>query len=126
MRVLINPHGVWGRLVFRHGSACTLIVSPPVIQEILEVLHRPELTRRFRSIAGLNLAHVIDILGRAEAVEVDHVPPVSRDPKGDQFLATAVVARADSVVTEDNDLLVLGAHQGIAIVTVSQFLNTLG
>jgi uncharacterized protein len=81
--------------------------------------------RRFRSLAGVNLAQVIDILDRAEVVEVDDVPPVSRDPKDDTFLATAVAARADYVVTEDNDLLVLGAHQGIQIVTAGRFLAVL-
>ena len=122
VRALINPHGIWGRLIFRHGHAYALIISPPVVQEILEVLHRPELTRRFRSLEGLDLARVIEILDHAEAVEVETVPAVSRDPKDDKFLATAVAARADYLVTEDNDLLVLDAHQGIPIVTASQFL----
>src|SRR5688572_5740759 len=107
VRALINPHGIWGRLIFQHGRAYTLIISPPVVEEILDVLHRPELTRRFRSLVGLDVARVIAILDHAEAVELQDVPAVSRDPKDDKFLATAVAARADYVVTEDNDLLVL-------------------
>jgi uncharacterized protein len=122
VRALINPLGIWGRLNFQHGHAYALIISPPVVEEILEVLHRPELTSRFRSLAGLDLARVIEILDQAEAVELQDVPAVSRDPKDDKFLATAVAARADYLVTEDDDLLVLGAHHGIPIVTASQFL----
>jgi uncharacterized protein len=122
VRALINPLGIWGRLIFQHGHAYALIISPPVVEEILEVLHRPELTSRFRSLAGLDLARVIEILDQAEAVELQDVPAVSRDPKDDKFLATAVAARADYLVTEDDDLLVLGAHHGIPIVTASQFL----
>jgi putative PIN family toxin of toxin-antitoxin system len=125
VRALINPHGIWGRLIFQHTTAYALIISPPVVEEILEVLHRPELTRRFRSVAGLDLTRIVDILDRAEAVAIDDVPPVSRDPKDDKFLATAIAARADYIVTEDNDLLVLGAHQGIQIVTAGQFLAIL-
>jgi hypothetical protein len=41
VRALINPHGIWGRLVFQRATAYALIISPPV-EEILEVLHRPE------------------------------------------------------------------------------------
>ena len=37
-------------------------------------------------------------------------PQVSRDPKDDKFLATAVASEADYVVSEDRDLLDLGAH----------------
>jgi predicted nucleic acid-binding protein len=84
VRALINPFGVWGRLIFEHGDAYTLIVSPPVVEEILDVLHRPELTGRFRSLAGLDVARVIAILDHAEAVELRDIPAVSRDPKDRQ------------------------------------------
>ena len=122
VRALINPFGVWGRLIFQHGHAYTLIISPPVAEEILEVLHRPELTRRFRSLAGLDVARVIEILDDAEAVELHNVPAVSRDPKDDKFLATAVAAGAEYLVTEDNDLLVLDPYEGLRIVTAGRFL----
>ena len=39
VRALINPHGIWGRLIFQHADAYTLVISPPVVAEILEVLH---------------------------------------------------------------------------------------
>ena len=122
VRTLINPFGVWGRLIFQHGHAYTLIISPPVVEEILEVLHRPELTRRFRSLVGLDVARVIEILDDAEAVELHNVPAVSRDPKDDKFLATAVAAGAEYLVTEDNDLLVLDSYRGLRIVTAGRFL----
>src|SRR4051812_2367849 len=102
--LLINPHGLWGRLVFQRADAYDLIVSPPVLQEIVEVLHRPELTRRFRSLAGLDVRQVIHMLGRAEMVEIDEIPTVSRDRKDDKFLATAAAAGADYLVSEDNEL----------------------
>lgn len=125
VRALINPFGVWGRLIFEHGHAYTLIVSPPVVEEILEVLHRPELTRRFRSLVGLDVGRVIEILDDAEAVELQDIPAVSRDPKDDKFLATAAAAQADFLVTEDNDLLVLDPYEGCRIVTAGSFLATL-
>jgi putative PIN family toxin of toxin-antitoxin system len=125
VRALINPHGVWGRLVFQHGAAYTLVVSPPVVSETLEVLHRPELTRRFRTLLGLDLARILEILDRAEVVEIEEIPAVSRDLKDDKFLATAAAAQADFLVTEDNDLLLLDPYEGCRIVTARRFLAAL-
>ena len=45
------------------------------------------------------------------------VPKVSRDPDDDHVLACAVSAKADRIVSGDNDLLTLKQHRGIAILT---------
>ena len=50
---------------------------------------------------------------------------VSRDPDDDAVLACALAARADLVVSGDNDLLVLKSFEGIPIVTVSQAVRTI-
>jgi putative PIN family toxin of toxin-antitoxin system len=52
-------------------------------------------------------------------------PPVCRDPDDDVVLATAVVGRAEAIVTGDDDLLVLRSHAGIPILTPRQFLERL-
>jgi len=49
----------------------------------------------------------------------------SRDPKDNPFLACAVAARADYLVSNDRDLLVLKKPFGISIVTPVQFLRVL-
>jgi predicted nucleic acid-binding protein len=49
--------------------------------------------------------------------------PFCRDPDDDLIVATAVVAMADRLVTGDNDLLILGEHHGVRIVTPRQFLD---
>ncbi|MBV9453409.1 MAG: putative toxin-antitoxin system toxin component, PIN family, partial [Rubrobacter sp.] len=66
-------------------------------------------------------------LSEAELVELpaDNIPQVSRDPKDNKFLATAVLGDAEYVVSEDRDLLDLGKHQGIRIVDISVFLKIL-
>ena len=125
VRALINPYGLWGRLVFRNRGRYELVVSPPVVRELLDVIHRPEVTRRFRSLAGLDVREVLQLVEEATVVMIDDVPPVSRDPKDDVFLATALAAEADYVVSEDNDLLVLGSHGDARIVTAATFLEVL-
>jgi len=51
--------------------------------------------------------------------------PVCRDPDDDQVMATASAARADVILTGDNDLLALKAHRGIRIVSPRQFVTRL-
>ncbi|MGH2470091.1 MAG: putative toxin-antitoxin system toxin component, PIN family [Chloroflexota bacterium] len=54
------------------------------------------------------------------------MPGVSRDSKDDKFLATAVAAGANYLVSEDEDLLVLKNHQGVQVVNIAAFLAVLG
>ena len=98
----------------------------PIIREILEVLKRPEITREIRFVAGLDTRRVLDLLSQAELVELPaDIPQVSRDPKDDKFLATAVLGEADYVASEDRDLFDVGEYQGIEIVEVGAFLKIL-
>ncbi|MEO7190271.1 MAG: putative toxin-antitoxin system toxin component, PIN family [Vicinamibacterales bacterium] len=50
---------------------------------------------------------------------------VCRDATDDVVLATAVAAEANTIVTGDQDLLVLGSYQGISIVSPRSFLERL-
>lgn len=125
VRGLINPYSRCGRLLFDRADEYLLIVSPPVIAEYLDVLQRPELTRKYRSIATRDSRAVLDLLATAEIVELIDIPMVSRDRKDDPFLATAHTGAADYLVSEDRDLLDLGAHEGTPIVTAETFLGLL-
>ncbi|MGA2167823.1 MAG: putative toxin-antitoxin system toxin component, PIN family [Terracidiphilus sp.] len=54
---------------------------------------------------------------------VDAVPG---DPDDNRVLECAVDGQADFIVSGDKHLLRLGSHAGIAILTVRQFLQTVG
>ena len=69
---------------------------------------------------------VLNLLASADIVEIDSIQPVSRDVKDDKFLATAHAAKADYLVTEDQDLLVLEEYKGVKIITAERFLEILG
>ena len=122
VRSLINPHGIWGQLVFEHAASYWLILSKPVAQQ---VLHRPELTRRFRSLAHMDTQRVISLRKQAESVEVRTVPALSRDPNDNKFLATAAAGNADYLVSEDEDLLILKQYKGVRIVDAQSLLRVL-
>lgn len=125
VRALINPHSACGRLLFAYCSQFQLIVSPPLIREVIKVLHRPELTRKFRSLGRLDLARVLQILAAAESVDPGSFEPVSRDPNDDAILATARVASADYLVSDNKDLLVLHPYEGVQIVGCQELLRVL-
>jgi putative PIN family toxin of toxin-antitoxin system len=125
VRSLLNPLSYSGRVIFTHTDQYRLILSAPVIREILEVLQRPEITRKIRFVAGMDTKRVLDLLSQAELVQLSEIPQASRDPKDDKFLATAVMGEADYVVSEDRDLLDLGEYRGIKIVDVETFLKLL-
>ncbi len=59
-------------------------------------------------------------------VVLDEVKGSCRDAKDDQFLALCIAARANSLVSSDQDLLVLDPWRGIAIRTPAQFLAESG
>ncbi len=125
VRCLLNPRSLRGRLVFDHEADFELIVSEPVREEIVRVVARPELTRKYRFVAGKGRETVLRWLAAATLVQVTDMPRVSRDATDDKFLATAKAARADFLVTEDEDLLVLGEYEGTRIVDTRTFLRQL-
>lgn len=47
---------------------------------------------------------------------------ICRDPKDNKYLELAVNGQAESIITGDQDLLILHPFQSINIVTVNDFL----
>jgi len=125
VRSLMSPYGWWARLVFDYADRYTLVVSEPVVKELTEVLHRPALTRKYRPLATRSISTILSLLAAAEWVDTPDIPPVSRDPKDDKFLATAKAGQADYLVSEDRDLLDLDEYEGIQIITAEEFLHIL-
>ena len=83
------------------------------LEEVLVVrfAHTPSLARTVR--AEIELLAVV--------VDASDPEPVARDPDDDAVLAAALAGQASIIVTGDRDLLVLGEHHGIRIVTPSDF-----
>lgn len=123
VRSLINPKSFWGRLIFEYSSSYRLFVSQPVLLELLEVLNREEITKKFKGIKELNNNRILRIVSQAETVEISDIPLVSRDIKDNKFLATSKAADADYLVTEDEDLLVLKEYAGAKIINTATFLD---
>jgi predicted nucleic acid-binding protein len=90
------------------------------------VIHRPELSRKYRAIALRDPETLLARLVDAEAVYPTEILPISRDPDDAVFFATAKAGKAVYIVSEDKDQIAVGTYKGITVVTAEQFLHILG
>lgn len=102
-----------------------LITSPALLAELAEVLARDKFAERIQR-AKLSPSILLeDYATLSYAIEPTGLPePVSRDPDDDQVLACALTAGVDAVVSGDKDLLTLGSHRGIPILSAAVFLSS--
>jgi putative PIN family toxin of toxin-antitoxin system len=121
LRGAMNPASRWGRLLFDEWDRYRLIVSIPIMREVLDVITRPELVLKLRGPAEEDIRRVLALLSSTLVVLPDPIPPICRDPKDDVFIATAVAAKASYLVSEDRDLLDLGAYRSTRIVDAATF-----
>ena len=52
-----------------------------------------------------------------------NIEKICRDSQDDKFIACAVAAQADYIVSGDEDLLVLKKYEQIKIISASEFLK---
>ena len=123
VRAVLKPLGTVGPVLdLLAEKRYKFLYSEATLEEMIDVLARPRLRRRF-PLQGRDPQTVFDlILLRGEAVEPRRRWVACRDPKDDKFLDVAVEGQADVLVSGDDDLLALHPFQGIPIVQPAQFL----
>jgi uncharacterized protein len=98
-----------------------ILMSNSVFLEISEVLLRPKFDRYIDRPKRQNF--IEDLLEIVNFVEIDQQISECRDPKDNKYLELAVCGGAKSIVTGDNDLLVLNPFRGITILNIQAFLE---
>jgi uncharacterized protein len=103
------------------AGTLTLVSSPALLAELAEVAARP----KFKDILARSNTNLELMLTQvrllAEIVDPPPLPErVSRDPDDDAVLALAVAAQPDLIITGDKDLLVLGTHASVPIVSAAE------
>lgn len=137
LRVVLDTNVYVSGTILSHGTpfevleawrrqAYILVTSEAILDEIERVLRYPRIRDRY-GIGEQDIARLVESL-RADALIVpgdDPATGICADPDDDKFLACALGARADCIVTGDPDLLVLGTYKGIAILKPHEFLERL-
>jgi uncharacterized protein len=98
-----------------------LAISKPIIHEVLGVLAR-KFARDSEELA--RVAVFLSELG--EVVQPRKMLHVLRDEPDNRILECALTAHAKVIVTGDRAMLDLGEYKGIRIVTLREFLGTIG
>lgn len=100
----------------------TLVTSKALLDELNE-----KLREKFAVSERDALTIRAKLEGNASVVDPDfELNAVPDDPDDNRVLECAVAGRADFIVSGDRHLLRIGNYEGIAIVTVRQFLETSG
>jgi len=103
-----------------------LCTSSVLLEELEDVLSREKFALRLEA-AGVTVQEIVEgysaltMIIEAQPIE----PVIIRDPDDDAVLACALTAEAEIIVSGDNDLLDLKEHQGIRILTATEFLAEL-
>ena len=99
-------------------------LSPAVDAEIADVLNRPKFAR---VIPAERRQHFLEML-RSTAIWFAPTRRVRdcRDPKDDKYLELALAAGAATIVSSDDDLLVLNPWRGVRLLSPADYLLALG
>jgi len=98
-----------------------LVTSPTLLTELEELLHR-----KFDFPIEFARATRMEMESLADVVTPTDISHVARDPDDDEVLAAAVAGGSETIVTGDRDLLSLGTHEEIRILTPAEFAELTG
>ena len=125
LRAAIKANSLSNRIIVDLRDQYHLIVSAEIRAELADVLSRPKLRAKYKAITNERAAELLALFDTGTVIEPPDIPPTSRDPKDDKFLAAAAEAKADYLVSEDKDLLTLKTHGTTRIVNALDFLQIL-
>jgi putative PIN family toxin of toxin-antitoxin system len=110
--------GLCRDIVKRRLPACELFTSRALLDELAEKLE----TKFGLTPEKLPLLRIYE--DEATVLKPVRLPErVCRDADDDDVLATALAARAEIILTGDNDLLALKEFQGVRILSPRQFVE---
>ena len=93
-----------------------VVTAPELVAELTEVLQRPKIRAYIQPMEAQVILETIH--RKAELLPpLGAVPPYTRDPKDDKFVACAIIGNAHYLVSVDEDILVLQQVGSVQMVT---------
>jgi putative PIN family toxin of toxin-antitoxin system len=93
-----------------------VVTAPELVAELTEVLQRPKILAYIQPQEAQIILETIR--RKAELLPpLGTVPPYTRDPKDDKFVACAIIGNAQYLVSVDEDILVLQQVGSVQMVT---------
>lgn len=119
---LVFDCNVHGRALLKaKASSAILLISTQVFAEQIEVMMRLKFDRYVSKQIRQSFLEEVKALSTNVTV-TDHVK-ICRDPKDDMYLELALSGKADCIITNDSDLLVINPFENIPIITPKEFLE---
>lgn len=123
---LLSTEGLQARLIDGWRNRDFLLcLAPKQLEEVASVLARAKIAKKYR-ISSEDRDAFLELL-RADAILLPEAlaPGVCRDPDDDGILGCAAAGSVDYLVTGNRDLLEVGRHEGVRIITGREFLAVL-
>jgi len=130
-RIVLDTNTLVSALLFKGSLAaivdlwksgrCTPVFSKETFSEFKTVLEYPKF-----SLTAQEIKIIIqeEVLPYFEVIDVsEQITGICRDPDDDKFIACAVSASAEFMVSDDKDLLDIGRYNAIRIISPSDFLK---
>ena len=115
------PHRLFGAI---QSEELSFYASRALLDELADVLPRRKLARAVQASGKSASALVAEYQGLVQLVQPRVLPrPVGRDPDDEAVIACALAARADLIVSGDQDLLVLKIYRRIRILSAAEALE---
>ena len=116
----IRCDGVPEQALRRALDTEALALSRAVIDELLDVFHRPRLARFLD--AELAAEVLGSVLSLGVVFETEARVSNCRDVKDNKYLELALASRATTIVSSDDDLLILHPWRGVRILRPAEYL----
>jgi putative PIN family toxin of toxin-antitoxin system len=128
----LNPSGYPAKIITAWlEDKMQIVISMPLLKEILDVLQRPRIQKKYKYSAEEIKTYLDLIFQRAEKIEPAGNINLCRDTRDNIVLETALSGQAKYLVTRDDDikrdpdLIQAMSKSGIEVITVSRFLEVI-
>lgn len=122
IRTLLNEYSFSGQaMLMSTGLHAEVLFSTSTIAEAIEVVMRPKFDRYLSREARQLFLEEYE--ANAFKTKIIRQIEACRDPKDDMYLELALSGKADCIITNDEDLLVLSPFENIPIISPKEFLE---